>query len=125
MDEAEKDARIAQLEAELDEARAVVIDCNNSLFGSHGYFVSEQAAAIENLKRYGNEQWKLAQASGARLALAARAESELREQVRRWLDRTQELLSTAVTAYDGENSSSSASPDMTPPSGASDSAEGN
>lgn len=56
---------IARLTRERDEARAVVIDCNNSLFGSQGYFVSEQAAAIEGLKGAKNRQWQRAEAAEA------------------------------------------------------------
>lgn len=62
-----------QLRRERDEARAVVAACNNSLFGSKSYFVSEQAAAIENLKEYGRRQWAIADAAEQREARAVEA----------------------------------------------------
>lgn len=45
---------ITRLERERDEARDIVADCNNSLFGSQGYFIEASgktaASAIEDLK---------------------------------------------------------------------------
>ncbi len=66
-------ARAAELQGELEEARKIVADCNNSLFGSQGYFVSEQAADIENLKSYGHEQRARAESAELRATTAEEA----------------------------------------------------
>lgn len=71
-------ARIAELEAERDEARGIVAWCNNSLFGSHGYFTAASgktaSEAIEDLKADSREQWRRANSAQA---LADRYEKAL------------------------------------------------
>lgn len=60
------------LRDERDEARAQIIDANNSLFGSLGFFLSldggptnprHLSEAIEKLKAYGSEQWRRAESA--------------------------------------------------------------
>ena len=66
--------RIEALERELSEARALVAEANNSLYGSQGYFHSlnggpfdkyHLATGIENLKASSREQWRALAASQA------------------------------------------------------------
>lgn len=56
----------------LKEARDIVAECNNSLFGSHGYFTQASgvtaAQAIEKLKAYGGDQWRRATAAESEVA---------------------------------------------------------
>lgn len=63
---AEAAAAIERLVAERDEARALVAEANNSLYGSQGYFHSVDggpfdkhhlSSAIEAMKARGNRQW--------------------------------------------------------------------
>lgn len=73
----QQDARIAELERERDEARQLVAEANNSLYGSQGYFHSSNggpfdkyhlATAIEKLKESGRGNWRRAEAAEARVA---------------------------------------------------------
>jgi hypothetical protein len=53
---------IERLLKERDEARQIVADCNNSIFGSWSYFTADGdktlVCKIEDLKAYGGEQWR-------------------------------------------------------------------
>lgn len=90
-------SHIERLEAERDEARQIVADCNNSLFGSQGYFTSASgktaASAIEDLKSAYGEQWRRAQSAEANLSVARGA-----------LERSERLLSpmSAIACTDAE-----------------------
>jgi hypothetical protein len=68
--------RVGELERERDEARTLVTEANNSLYGSQGYFHSlnggpfdkyHLANGIEKLKAHARSEWRRAEA----LALAA------------------------------------------------------
>lgn len=69
--------RIVEVEAERDEARTLVAEANNSLYGSQGYFHSTDggpfnkyhlAQPIEDLKASANREWRRAEAAEAALA---------------------------------------------------------
>lgn len=82
----QQDAEIERLRRELEEARAVIAWANNSLFGSHGFFLSLDGGepdkhhldrAIEHLKeRARNSEAKLAEARKAAFSEAAEIADE-------------------------------------------------
>jgi hypothetical protein len=68
---------ISTLERELEEARALVTEANNSLYGSQGYFYSlnggsfdkyHLSTGIENLKAACNSRWHALTAAEAKVA---------------------------------------------------------
>lgn len=76
---------LSRIAAERDEARLLVTEANNSLYGSQGYFHSlnggpfdkyHLASGIEKAKAYGREQWRKAEA-------AERERDELKAEVKR------------------------------------------
>lgn len=73
------ETRVSEI-AEFEDAKAVIAEANNSLYGSHGYFLSSNggpadkyhlAKPIEKLKAYGNEQWRRAEKAEALLSATA------------------------------------------------------
>jgi hypothetical protein len=90
--------RIAALEAERDEARTLVMEANNSLYGSQGYFHSLNGGAfdphhlsrgIENLKRQTREQWQQGE--------VLRSENA---RLREALDEARDIISTISHGHD-------------------------
>lgn len=79
-----RDAEIARLTRERDEARGMVIEANNSLYGSQGYFHSlnggaynkyHLASGIEEVKSIANKRWVRLLSAEAALAPLARLET--------------------------------------------------
>src|SRR4051812_33196428 len=62
-------AEIERLTAERDEARKIVADVNNSVFGSQAYFTTPCCVdAVENLKQLSNRSYHASQAAEAKLS---------------------------------------------------------
>ena len=87
--------RISTLERELEEARALVIEANNSLYGSQGYFYSlnggpfdkyHLSTGIENLKSACNSRWHALTAAEAKAALMGEALKQARAYVLQAVD---------------------------------------
>jgi hypothetical protein len=83
---AEAADRISTLERELEEARALVTEANNSLYGSQGYFYSlnggpfdkyHLSTGIENLKSACNSRWHALTAAEAKVARMGEALEQL------------------------------------------------
>lgn len=79
---------LTSLIAERDEARTLVAEANNSLYGSQGYFHSlnggafdkyHLATGIENLKSNSRKEWRRAEAAEAQLKAAREALNNIRE----------------------------------------------
>ena len=80
------ETEIERLTRERDEARLLVTEANNSLYGSQGYFHSlnggefdkyHLASGIERAKSYGREQWRRAEAAEAKVAMLLEALDEI------------------------------------------------